>query len=347
MAKVQNRIKRFAVKVVKNRPGEENRGGVPDGVETINGKIMLPMILHRTYHDPVLLPQVTEGLNLKAGGKYIDATLGGGGFTKVILNRGGKVLGIDLDQDAIEFTRQKFKDQENLTLKQGNFGNLKDIAKEEGFESVDGIIFDLGMSTNQLANSGRGFTYKGNEPLDMRMDKKSEISAREIINHYSYSKLYEIFTKYAEELHSGVIAEAIIRARSIRTIETTEDLVKILRSVVAKIKIRSNSENVERESRDAITRIFQALRITTNDEIGNLTRGLNSAIGLLGKSGRICVLSYHSLEDREVKKIFRDTAGQNLLKILTKSPVRAGYLEIRDNPKARAAKLRIAEKILK
>lgn len=326
------------------------KSGIKKGGRSIGafygiGKITLPMILTSSFHEPVLLSRVIESLGIKKDKKYIDATLGGGGYTDEILKSGGIVLGIDQDQDAIDFVRQKFQTGKELFLEQGNFGDLKKIAHKYGFDEVGGIIFDLGMSTYQLENSGRGFSYQRDEQLDMRMDKRNELTASEVINSYSREKLYEIFTKYAEELNSGAIAGAIVRARTVKRISTTGGLAKLIEEILDRVIGRESGYQKLKLCQETKARIFQALRIEVNDELGNLNRGLKDGIDLLESGGRIAVLSYHSLEDRRVKLVFKKEAGSGRLKIINSEIYRALRQERQENPKARSAKLRIAEKI--
>ncbi len=300
------------------------------------------MILPENFHTPVLLPQVIEGLKIEKGNKYIDATLGGGGYTDEILKFGGIVLGIDRDQEAIQYVREKLEDRNlkldesrNFYLVHGNFRDLGEIAHSKGFVDVAGIIFDLGMSSFQLEKSKRGFSYAGDEELDMRMDTRQDLTAADLINNLNREKLYEIFTKYAEELHSRAIVDAIVFARTVKSITRTSQLAGLIEDTVGKDKFYHSTK----------ARIFQALRIALNEELENLDRGLEDAIGLLGKFGRVLVLSYHSLEDRIVKLKFKKAQEMARLKILTAVPIRAEYEEIALNSKAKSAKLRIAEKI--
>lgn len=304
------------------------------------------MIQPSNFHTPVLLSQVISALFVAKGKKYIDATLGGGGYTDEILKRGGIVLGIDRDWDAIEYVRGKHASHENLNLVQGNFADLKKIAHSKGFTKVAGIIFDLGMSSYQLEGSGRGFSYKEDEPLDMRMDQKQELTAAKLLNNYSKEKLYEIFTKYAEELHSGAIAEAIVRARSVKgEITQTEELLEIIESVLEKIYFRETQFSKLKIFQRTKARIFQALRIAVNSELENLRKGLVEGVDLLGIGGRFAVLSYHSLEDRIVKLTFRKLQEKQIIKNVTADFARADKKEQEENSKAKPAKLRLVERI--
>ncbi|MBI3379887.1 16S rRNA (cytosine(1402)-N(4))-methyltransferase RsmH [Candidatus Gottesmanbacteria bacterium] len=312
------------------------------------------MILPSNFHTPVLLPQVILALRIEKNKKYIDATLGGGGYADEILNLGGIVLGIDQDEDAIEYVKEKCKVHsakckinENLYLELGNFAELKSIADKFNFDKVAGIIFDLGMSSYQLEGSGRGFTYKEDEPLDMRMDKKSELTAGDIINKYSKERLHEIFTKYAEELHSRAVAEAIVRTRSLEgKILRTKDLLQLVESVLDRIYLQKNYFHKFKIYQSTKARIFQALRIEVNNEIENLQKGLLQAFNLLAIGGRIGVLSYHSLEDRTTKLIFRKMQNEGKLKSVNSNLIKAEKKEQQDNPKAKVAKLRVVERII-
>ncbi|MCL5676150.1 MAG: 16S rRNA (cytosine(1402)-N(4))-methyltransferase RsmH [Patescibacteria group bacterium] len=297
--------------------------------------------VNKTYHVSVLKQELLDLLKVKPGRKYIDATLGGGGFALEIINRGGIVLGIDCDQEAIDYVREKFSilnfqflKSKKLILVKGNFKDLVEIAKSNGFEKVAGIVFDLGTSRHQLTGNSRGFSFKKDEDLDMRMDKSQEISAKEIINTKSERELYEIFTKYGEEKLAGPIASAVGRARRIEPITNTRELAEIIRSV------KKGFTGI-----DAATKVFQALRIGVNNELENLKKGLGDAENLLQRQGIMAVISFHSLEDRIVKNFFRNQAKSEVLKILTKKPITAAKNEIKINPASRSAKLRAAVKI--
>ena len=262
-------------------------------------------------HIPVLLNQVIAGLQVAAGKRYIDATFGGGGHAREIERRGGKVLGIDTDPDT--------------DAVHGNFRDIKKIAQENGFSKVSGILFDLGVSSHQLDTPERGFSYRfTNAPLDLRMDQSKGETAAQLINRLPESELYDIFVRYAEEELARPIAHAIYRARAVKPIETTGDLVKII----------GNRPGV-------LSRIFQALRIAVNDEFGALKEGLAGAEELLEQEGRLVVLTFHSLEDRIVKK-FLERSG---FRRITKKPIVATQEEKELNPRARSAKLRIGEKL--
>ena len=310
------------------------------------------MILPFYFHSPVLLTQVISYLKIKPGKKYIDATLGSGGYSLEILKRGGSVLGIDLDDEAIIFAKDRLstlnKYQDKHHFVKGNYRyyeradiEVGEIAKKLNFKPISGIVLDLGLSTYQLESSKRGFTFKKDEPLDMRFDKDSKLTAEKVINSYPKEALYEIFTAFSEELDSRTIAEAIIRARSLKEIKTTKQLV----SIIEKSQKRTHSDLSVRKGRKVITRIFQALRIEVNDELENIQKGISEAIKILLCKGRLIVISYHSLEDRIVKLKFRENEKKGLIRRVTKKSIRANFKEVKNNPKSKWAKLRIAEKI--
>ena len=262
-------------------------------------------------HIPVLLKEAVDGLNVRQGGKYIDATFGTGGHSAEIKRRGGKVLTIDADPEVHAAVT-------------GNFRDIERIAKEHGFERVDGILFDLGVSSMQLDTPERGFSYRFAGPLDLRYDPTLGTTASDIVNTYSEGELYEIFSRLGEENNARAIARAIVRARGVEKITTTEKLVKVIG-----------------KSQPVLSRIFQALRITVNDELGALREGLSSAGKLLINGGRLVVISFHSLEDRIVKQYMRNSDWR----VLTKKPITASYNEVKANPRSRSAKLRIAERL--
>lgn len=293
------------------------------------------------YHQPVLLSKVIELLDVKAGNIYIDATIGGGGYTEELLKRQGIVAGIDSDRDAIAYLKLKFAEElaENrLYLFNLNFRDIGKIGKLKGFNKFDGIIFDLGLSSNQLDKSKRGFSYQKDEPLDMRFDTNNPVKAEDLVNNLSKRQLYEIFTKNSEELNSGPISDAIVRTRTLKgRVRTTLELNEIIKSV---LKIRGKDLGF-----GVLGRIYQALRIEVNDELKSLEIALDTAVSLLRPGGRIVVLSYHSLEDRIVKRIFNTEKAAGKIKILTKKPKTVDKMEIKINSRSKSAKLRAALKI--
>ena len=292
------------------------------------------------FHIPVMSEEVIKGLDIQEGKKYIDATLGGGGHGMEIVKRGGRLLGIDQDREALEFAKQNLKSQiSNLKLKdadwkivQGNFRDIEKIAKENGYDDADGILFDLGVSSHQLDEGERGFSYRfGEKVFDLRMNQKSGVSAKDQLARLGEEEIYEILARYGEEECARAIAHAFTVARRLRPIETTGDVVRIVSDVYKDQKIRFG----------ALSRVFQAFRIVVNDELGSLKDGLSGAEKLLVGGGRLVVISYHSLEDRIVKLYMRN---KNFYE-RTKQPIRPTPAEIQQNPRARSAKLRTAVKL--
>ncbi len=283
--------------------------------------------MEEIFHTPVLLQEVIEGLNVKAGKKYIDATLGGGGHGLEIVKRGGIVLGIDVDQEAIDFVKLRIEIGKDLILAQGNFRDLAEIAHKHGFDRVAGIIFDLGVSSHQLNKAERGFSFQKDAPLDMRMDKALSVTAADLVNGLYKNELIYIFEKFAGEEMARLIANAIDRARLIKRIETTGQLA----AIIEQVKRRRGKVH-------PATKVFQALRIAVNDELVSLEKALVQGADLLEKDGRMAVISFHSLEDRIVKEFFK---GRQL----TKKPITPLEKEVRVNARARSAKLRIYQNI--
>jgi len=302
-------------------------------------------VKNKIFHKSVLLKEVLEYLQVKKGKKYIDGTLGGGGHTFGILNLGGKVLGIDCDQDAIDFVKSKIRDSKfkidkDVFLVQGNFKDIDKIARLKKFKNVDGIIFDLGLSTNQLEDRTRGFSFQKDAPLDMRMDKKLQVTAEHLVNILTKGELYELFTKMGEERRARSIAESIVGARRIKPIRTTRDLSLIVQKAYGIKK----KELTLFERQKINKRVFQALRIAVNDELNNLKVALPKALNLLGEKGRLGVISFHSLEDRIVKRTFLSFEKENMGRIITSKPVTPTLEEIRENRRSKSAKLRFFEK---
>lgn len=247
-------------------------------------------------HTPVLLEHAIEALNVTPGARYIDATAGEGGHLSMILEKGGKVLGLDWDPSQIKNIQSLIKN-DDLILEAGSYGDIESIAKKHEFAPVDGVLFDFGLSMKQIRESGRGFSYNNlNEPLDMRIDGKTGVTASEIINNYNAQELYETFSRYAEEFHSLSIAESIVRARTMRRIETVGGLIAAIDFAIAKCKMG------HRHGREIYATIFQALRIVVNEEFEQIKKGLEGAINILKPEGRIVIITFHSLEDRIVKR---------------------------------------------
>ncbi|PIZ68032.1 hypothetical protein CO165_03335 [Candidatus Roizmanbacteria bacterium CG_4_9_14_3_um_filter_33_18] len=274
-------------------------------------------------HTPVLLTQVMEALEIKKDGLYIDATFGEGGYTEAILNKGGKVLGIDLDEEQLKSSR--VNELTNLKLVQGNFGDIEKIAKENNFFPVDGVVFDLGLSMRQISQSGRGFSFKKVfEPLDMRMSLNSEMTAGYLLNHLSESELFDVFAKNSEEINSQKIAREVIIKRQFKKLETVGDLTSCIDKAIGE------------QDNNAYKRIFQALRIQVNEEFENLKNGLIGATKIIKDDGKIAVVTFHSLEDRIVKN-FTKTGG---IKLLNKKPI----MNRRGRTFEKVAKLRLIVK---
>ncbi len=257
-------------------------------------------------HTPVLLEQVIEALEIKKDGLYIDATFGEGGYSQAILNKGGKVLGLDLDNDQIANGLDSRLRGNDITLIEGNFADVEKVAQENNFFPVDGVVFDLGLSMKQINQSGRGFSFKKlNEPLDMRMSLKTEMTAKYLLNHLSEAELYEVFAKNSEEINSQNIAREIIVRRSFKKLEIVGNLINCIDRAIGE-----SDKNVYK-------RIFQALRIQVNEEFENLKKGLDGAARIIKNNGKIAVVTFHSLEDRIVKN-FSKSQG---LKLLNKKPI--------------------------
>ena len=281
-----------------------------------------------TFHTPVMLGEVIEGLDVREGKKYIDATVGGGGHAVEIERRGGRILGIDQDPEAVEFAKQNLK----WKIVRGNFRDIEKIAKENGFENADGILFDLGVSSHQIDTPNRGFSFRFPEALlDLRMNPGQGVSASEYIKKLSEQELYEIFASFGEEKLARAIARGIVRARRISPLITIGDVIGVVDSVIGD----------PREKMGTYARIFQALRIAVNDELGALKDGLRGAAVVLGSGGRLVVLSYHSLEDRIAKL----EIGRLGLRAINKRPITPGDSELQENSRSRSAKLRVAQKL--
>lgn len=301
------------------------------------------------YHVSVFLKEALELLQVKKNKKYIDATLGGGGHTFEILKKGGVVLGIDLDTDAIDYVRKNWEkislekkiSEENLILKKGNFRNVEEIAHLNGFGKTDGIIYDLGISSSQIEKGERGFSYLKEGPLDMRMDRESPVKASDLVNILEKGELYEIFSGLGQEHRARAVSDSIIRTRRIRAIQTTADLMDAIRDAY-RIKSKNLSPYVTAKIGK---KIFQALRIAVNSEFENLRETLPQAVRLLDKKGRIVVITFHSIEDGIVKRKFLEFEEKGLGRIITKKPLVPTLEEINRNSRSKSAKLRVFEKI--
>ncbi len=305
------------------------------------------------FHTPVLLDEVLRFLFTTADGVYVDATLGGGGHAESLLLRlssTGRVIGLDADADAIEAARVRLSAYgDRVTLLHRNFEFLQSTLAELKINSVAGVFFDLGVSSFQLDAPGKGFSFRADERLDLRMDRSQSLDARTVVNEYREKALADVIWRYGEERASRRIAAEIVRRRQRSPIETTAQLAAIIEHTVG-----------ERFVIKSLARVFQALRIEVNKELERLRHALVQAMDVVQRGGRIVVISYHSLEDRIVKETFKqaaasfrpsgnklvpDTPLQPTLKILTRKPIEASDQEKRNNPRARSAKLRAAERI--
>ena len=307
-------------------------------------------------HDPVMLREVIDGLNVKENGTYIDATVGGAGHSIEIaklLNADGLLIGIDQDPEALKAAAKRLSGFEcSVKLVSSNFSDIADVVDHVGVEHVDGILMDIGVSSYQLDESSRGFTYREDVPLDMRMNPSVEITAAYIVNKEPEDKLCQIIGQYGEERWAARIAKFICERRKEGPIATTGELVDIIKAAVPK--------GARQEGIHPARRTFQALRIAVNDELGSLERGIKGAVKVLGSEGRLAILSYHSLEDRIVKQTFKQMEEpctcprempvcicglKPVIRVITRKPELPSDAEIERNPRARSAKLRIAQKL--
>ena len=303
-------------------------------------------------HIPVLLNQTIEGLNVNPNGIYVDGTAGGGGHSSEILKclTSGRLICIDQDPDAICTLTERFKKNENALIVKGNFADIKELLEQRGVFRVDGVLLDIGVSSHQLDTSERGFSFHEDAPLDMRMSQKGATAA-DLINSLPYDELKKIIYDYGEEKYAPSIAKGIVESRQKKPIETTLELAEIVKSNVP--------QKVRRDGHPA-RKTFQAIRIAVNDELGVLEKGLDGAFELLGSGGRLAVITFHSLEDRIVKRKRASWAqgctcpkdfpvcvcgNKPKVRLITRKPVCANETELTENPRARSAKLRICEKI--
>ena len=302
-------------------------------------------------HIPVLLNETIEGLNINPNGIYVDGTIGGAGHSKKIIEKlsdKGLLIGIDRDEEALKAAGENLKEYKNFKLVHGNHDDIKTILSELGIDKVDGILLDLGVSSYQLDERERGFSYISDNKLDMRMDKTQKLSAYDVVNNYKEEKLADIIYKYGEERYSRKIARNICMARSIKPIETTKELAELIEK---SIPFSKNGHPAKR--------IFQAIRIEVNNEIEPLYNTVMDCINLLNSGGRLCIITFHSLEDRAVKDAFKDAEGKctcpkdlpycvcgskTLGKIINKKPIEASKEELEVNSRSASAKLRIFER---
>lgn len=287
-------------------------------------------------HLPVMHEEVLEMLEPGQDGVYVDATIGLGGHAEKILTMigsEGKLIGIDRDDEALKAAEKRLSDKRLILLK-GSFSDMESLLHMAGVNEVDGILFDLGVSMLQLRDMDRGFSFASDKPLDMRMDREQKVSARDIVNRYREKELERILREFGEERLSKRIAHAIIRWRGKKPIETCAELSGIVEHAYGR-----------RGRTHPATRTFQALRIAVNKELEQLRAGLDGALRLLKKGGRLCVISYHSLEDRTVKNFMLDNAKKGMLSLITKKPRIPSSEEMKRNPSSRSAKLRAAERV--
>ncbi len=308
------------------------------------------------YHISCMPAEAAHYLNLRPGGTYVDGTVGGAGHSRIICTRiqpDGLLIGIDQDLDAIRHAREVLTPfAPRVSLHHDTFSHLDRIIRDAGLEGVDGILLDLGLSLHQLEGSGRGFSFKREEPLDMRMNAEAEMTAADVVNDWDVDDLVRIFRAYGEERRARSIAKAIVKARARKPLESSKALADLIYRCTPPAAARKQKIH-------PATRVFQALRITVNRELDRLERTLPMAVGCLNRGGRLCVLAFHSLEDRIVKQTFREMAractcpprapvctckGEAQVTLLTRKVVRPTAEEIAANPMARSTRLRAIEK---
>ena len=307
-------------------------------------------------HKPVLLDECLEGLSIKPDGIYLDGTLGRAGHSLEIARRlteGGRLIGVDRDETALTAAEQRLAEyQDRVTLVHSNFSAIHEILDGLGLDRIDGMLFDLGVSSPQLDDAGRGFSYMHDAPLDMRMDRTASLTAREVVNFWSYEELRRILFEYGEERYAPVIAKHIVRERELNPIETTGQLTEIIKKAMPPAALREKQHPAKRS--------FQAIRIAVNGELDELEPMMEAAAERLNEGGRLAVISFHSLEDRIIKKTMQRLATgctcppefpvcvcgkKPKMKLITRKPVVSTAAELEYNPRARSAKLRVAEKV--
>lgn len=307
-------------------------------------------------HKSVLLQECIDALNIRPDGIYLDGTLGGAGHSSQIacrLTEGGRLIGVDRDRTALAAAKERLAPYaDRVTLVHSNFAEIDAILDSLGIPAVDGMLFDLGVSSPQLDDASRGFSYMADAPLDMRMDKDDALTAGEVVNTWPQGELRRILYDYGEERYAPQIAVAICRAREKAPVETTLELVDIIRSAMPAQALREKQHPAKRS--------FQAIRIAVNDELGAVSRMMQAAVGRLNPGGRLAVITFHSLEDRIVKSEMQQAARgctcppefpvcvcgkKPLVKLVTRKPIVSGPTELEENPRARSAKLRVAEKL--
>ena len=307
-------------------------------------------------HKSVLLQECIDALNIRPDGIYLDGTLGGAGHSSQIARRlteGGRLIGVDRDRTALAAAKERLAPYaDRVTLVHSNFAEIDAILDSLGIPAVDGMLFDLGVSSPQLDDASRGFSYMADAPLDMRMDKDDALTAGEVVNTWPQGELRRILYDYGEERYAPQIAAAICRAREKAPVETTLELVDIIRSAMPAQALREKQHPAKRS--------FQAIRIAVHDELGAVSRMMQAAVGRLNPGGRLAVITFHSLEDRIVKSEMQQAARgctcppefpvcvcgkKPLVKLVTRKPIVSGPAELEENPRARSAKLRVAEKL--
>ncbi len=307
-------------------------------------------------HYSVLLEECLEGLDIKPDGIYLDGTLGRAGHSRRIVERltaGGRLICVDRDQAALDAARQRLAQwMDRVTLVHSNFAEIDAILDELGLEQIDGMLFDLGVSSPQLDDSSRGFSYMADAPLDMRMDRSEGLTAADVVNTWGQDELRRILLQYGEERYAGLIAAAIVRRRADKPIETTLELVDIIKSAMPGKALKEKQHPAKRS--------FQAIRIAVNDELTAVDRMVHAAVPRLKKGGRLAVITFHSLEDRIVKTGLAEFAkgctcppdfpvcvcGKTPdIRLVNKKPILPSERELEENPRSRSAKLRVAEKL--
>lgn len=308
------------------------------------------------HHVSVLLDECIDNLNIKPDGVYVDCTMGGAGHSKEIvkrLSKDGLFIGFDQDINAINTARERLSEySDRVKFVHSNFQNLKSELEKIGISKIDGVLADLGVSSHQLDEADRGFSYMQDAPLDMRMDIRCSFSAYDVVNTYSEEELAKIIKDYGEDNWAKRIAKFIVDGRQEKNIETTGELVEIIKKAIPK-KARIDGPHPAK-------RTFQAIRIEVNNELGVITEMIDDAASIMNEGGRICIITFHSLEDRIVKNAFRDLATdcicpphiplcqcdkEALVKVISRKPILPTDKEVEENPRSRSAKLRVAERI--
>lgn len=306
-------------------------------------------------HVSVLLNECIEGLNIKENGIYVDGTLGGGGHSLEILKKlseDGTLIGVDQDKDALKAASERLQDFKNVKFVHSNFYNIDSVLNSLGIEKIDGMLMDLGVSSYQLDEGDRGFSYMQDAPLDMRMNRENALSAYEVVNEYEEQEIYRIIRDYGEEKFAKRIARFIVENRESKPIETTLELVEIIKAAIP--------AKARREGPHPAKRTFQAIRIEVNSELSILNKAIEDGVNRLNEGGRMAIITFHSLEDRIVKLKFKELAtsctcpkefpicvcgGKAKVKLISRKAIEPTKEEVEENPRSRSAKLRVIEKI--